>query len=143
MTEGSEGFKDVMHRQMLLAGLKIPVLWTEAIEAAKFFHTVIGIPVGSPGSGRSGIIAEQNNLTVIENDIPWAVRYMDCASDVQAICKNYEYDGVCWIDRSDVTPTQNQKGHPGGRAGKVAGRRIWHMEMSVVYHNSCTVVLIQ
>lgn len=118
MTEGDKGFIDIMHRQVLLSGMKIPVLWTLAVEAAEFFHTVMGIPVGCPGSGKRGIIKGQNNLTTIQNEIPYAVQYMDCASNVNAVCKDHEYDARCWIDRPDFSPPTTQDDHPGGRAGK-------------------------
>ncbi|KAG7347364.1 hypothetical protein IV203_016069 [Nitzschia inconspicua] len=119
MTEGNKGFQEIMHRQVLLGGLKVPILWTEAVDAAKFFHNVMGIPVGCPGSGKVGIIKGQNDLNTIQNDIPFAMQYMDCSSNINAVCKEHEYDGICWIDRPDFKPTKTQDDHPGGRAG-------WH-----------------
>jgi hypothetical protein len=118
MTEKEKGFHDIMHRQVLLSGLKVPVLWTEAVDAATFFHNVMGIPVGSPGSGKAGIIKGQSNLTQVQNEIPFAVQYMDCSITIKAVCKEHEYDGTCWIDRPDFKPSQKQNEFPGGRAGE-------------------------
>jgi hypothetical protein len=118
MTEGDKGFRDIMHRQALLSGLKVPILWTEAVDAAKFFHNVMGIPIGSPGSGKAGIIKEQSNLTKVQNEIPFAMQYLDCSSAINAVCKDHEYDAICWLDRPDFKPPQKQDEHPAGRAGE-------------------------
>ena len=132
MTEGTESFKDVMHRQNILSGLKIPVLWTEAVEAAKFFHTTMGIPVGSPGSGKVGIIQDQNDLSVVENEIPFALRYMSCSSEIQSVCKTHEYEAKCWIDRPDVKPPKKQRDFPDGRAGWHPGMRSQQLKGRIV-----------
>jgi hypothetical protein len=117
MTEGDSKAKDTFHRQGLLGGVKVPVLWTKSADEAKFYRQKAGAHVGGPGSGRLGIIQGQSNVTKIETEIPFAVQYMDCANDISSICKDHEYDGVCWIDRPDVTPGTGQQSHPGGRAG--------------------------
>jgi hypothetical protein len=132
MTEGIESFKDIMHRQHFLSGLKIPVLWTEAVEAAKFFHTTMGIPVGSPGSGKNGIIAEQSNITMVEKEIPFALRYMSCASEIKSVCKNHEYDAKCWVDRPDIKSPENQRDYPEGRAGWHPGMRAHQLKGRVL-----------
>jgi hypothetical protein len=121
MTEGQDKrATDLTHRQALLSGTKVPFLFTHAAEVARFFHQKAGVHVGSPGTAKSGLIRGQNNLTKINTEVPWALRYMNCDNEISSVCKKYEYDGVCWIDRPDFTPTTTQSKYPGGRAGKRA-----------------------
>lgn len=54
---------------------------------------------------------------------PYAGRYLKCSGAANSICKNNRYDGVCWIDRPDVTPTTQQSNAPGGRASWHPGNR--------------------
>jgi hypothetical protein len=48
--------------------------------------------------------------------IPYAARYLECSGDMYAECRQKGYNGVCWIDRTDFSPTMPQQAIMGGRA---------------------------
>jgi hypothetical protein len=126
MTEKGDRPKDLFHRQALMGGdgsynAKVPVLWTNAGNAAKFFNQVAGADVGGIGSGMSGIAAATSFEDL--DELPWAARYMACSPDLSSICSENRYDGICWLDRPDFTPTKEQQPYPGGRAGWHPGNR--------------------
>jgi hypothetical protein len=128
MTEKEDKAQDLFHRQGLMGGFgsgnstkgdyhsqyKITVLWTESGSAAKFWNEKAGVDVGGKGSGKSGS-RKGRTWDEIQNNITHAARYVKCSDDISKVCKEYEYDGVCWIDRPDVKPPKKQDKVPGGQ----------------------------
>lgn len=117
MTESNNREKEVFHRQGLMGGNKVPILWTKADKIAKELFSAANIEIGVPGDGTSAV----NTIKTFDDLMasPYPLRYLKCGGDVKSICKKYEYNGVCWIDRPDYEPTHKQDSHPGGQAG-------WH-----------------
>lgn len=118
MTENNNRPQELLHRQGLLASqFKVPVLWTKSERIAREYNIAAGVEIGIPGNGNKGL-QKSNTLEQLMQQ-PLSARYLKCSGDVKAICQKHQYDGVCWIDRSDVTPKREQGKAPGGRAS-------WH-----------------
>lgn len=117
MTEGTNRCKELFHRQGLIGGVKVPVLWTLADKIARELHRLAGVEIGVPGSGMSGLSSVSDYDSLMAR--PFATRYLACRGAVKGLCKDHKYDGVCWVERPDFIPNQKQDSHPGGRAG-------WH-----------------
>ena len=121
MTEGDNGSPEMMSRQQILGGAKVPAIWTLQAENAKFMYLQGEADTGFVGSADVGIPKAE---TIEELDaIPWAARYMKCNNELSSVCSPYKYAGRCWIDRDDVTPPTPQNEAPGGRAGWHPGNR--------------------
>jgi hypothetical protein len=99
----------------------VPVLWSLALGTIIRLNLEAGADVGYPGEGTFGLPMA---MAVEELDtFPWAVRYMNCDSALKDICRQNEYNGTCWLDRDDYTPTTPQRAAPGGRASWHPGNR--------------------
>ena len=122
MTESDGVAKDMFHRQALLGGSKVPVLWSMASDALQRLSVEVDADVGYPGNGR-GVLPKGETLEEIEK-MPWAVQYVECANELHSICRENEYKGRCWIERDDFTPWIEQNKEPGGRASWHPGNRI-------------------
>jgi hypothetical protein len=131
MTESNSRDPDLMARQGLIGGIKVPVLWsfpTGVLKNLKQFGDVDVGAMNPVGSGFAGIPQAQT-VEDLANTV-WAARYLSCADDIKKdFCgKNKLYNGTCWIDREDYTPTTKQNIAPGGRAGWHPGNR--HHQLS-------------
>eukprot|EP00934_Nitzschia_sp_Nitz4_P008119 Nitzschia sp. Nitz4//scaffold229_size32011//14677//16995//NITZ4_007918-RA/size32011-processed-gene-0.14-mRNA-1//-1//CDS//3329542856//8109//frame0 len=117
MTENNNRAIEMLHRQGLLGGTKVPILWTKSEKIARELSTAANVDVGVPGDGKYAV----TKVTTLDELMaqPWASRYLKCGDEVKRLCKDHEYDGVCWIDRPDFTPTNIQDKHP-------SGRESWH-----------------
>lgn len=74
MTEGRETKSiEMMHRQGLLGGIKVPVLWSKA-NVVTNLNKQAGVDVGQPGSGEDGI--EVANTPEDIEAMPWAMKYV-------------------------------------------------------------------
>ncbi|CAJ1951846.1 unnamed protein product [Cylindrotheca closterium] len=131
MTEGLDKRAiAVMHRQGILGGVKVPILWSLASGILRQLHKDAGVDIGSPGSAHDGIPMIKSHEQV--KTMPWAMRAVRCTNDLHSICRKGEYIGQCWVDRDDFTPNNPQgdapKGratwHPGSRRHQVTGRVI-------------------
>eukprot|EP00980_Cylindrotheca_fusiformis_P008142 scaffold1727_cov133-Cylindrotheca_fusiformis.AAC.45 len=129
MTEGRDlAGIELMHRQGLIGGIKVPMLWTLATVAAKKLRAQ-GADVAIAGSGMSGIPIGAS-IEEVEK-MPWAAQYVKCKGSIKSLCKKNEYIGKCWVPRDDVTPVRQNKSpggraswHPGNRIHQVSGRAI-------------------
>jgi hypothetical protein len=121
MTEKDDPNQDLLHRQYILGGGKVPILWSLALSSIKHLHLHADADVGYPGEGMEGI-PTANSMEEL-NALPWATRYINCHSDLKKICKDHEYSGTCWVERDDYTPTHEQSKAPGGRASWHPGNR--------------------
>jgi len=121
MTENDNPSQDLFHRQYILGGGKVPVLWSLALGTIIRLNLEAGADVGYPGEGTFGL----PKATTVEDldTFPWAVRYMNCDPTLKDICRQNEYNGTCWLDRDDYTPTTPQRAAPGGRASWHPGNR--------------------
>ena len=121
MTENDNPSQDLFHRQYILGGGKVPVLWSLALNTIVKLHLETGADVGFPGDGTFSLPVA---TSIAELDaLPWAVRYMSCEASLKDICHQNEYNGTCWVERDDYTPTTPQKSAPGGRASWHPGNR--------------------
>lgn len=121
MTEKESHSQDLFHRQALLGGSKVPVLWTLAGNVAKELYLNADADVGYPGEGKVGVPTAQSYEEI--QAMPWAAQYVNCNGELKQICRKNEYNGTCWIERDDFTPVTTQKNEPGGRASWHPGNR--------------------
>ena len=121
MTEKQVHFMDLIARQQIMAGSKVPIFWNFYPQVSMALAKD-DVEVGAFGTGRDGIPLG-STPEQIENELPWATRYVKCEQEIGQICRANEYIGHCWIDRSDFTPT-GQKAEPGGRARWHPGNRM-------------------
>jgi hypothetical protein len=71
---------DLMHRQGLLGGIKVPVLWSLA-GSAKLLNVAADVDIGFPGSASYGIqvgssLEDLNNMT-------WAMQYVSRVTQLE------------------------------------------------------------
>lgn len=123
MTEKDAPALEVLARQAILAGKKVPVLWGFLSGMAKHLSVAFDADVGGVGRGTIGI-PQAETLEDVE-DMPWASRYLKCGSDINQICKANKYVGHCWDDKThpDVDPPTKQASAPSGQAGWHPGNR--------------------
>ena len=121
MTEHELHFMELIARQQVMAGSKVPVFWNFYPDVSKEL-VKLGVDIGAVGTGMDGIPLG-TNIDEIENEFPWAVQYVNCDKDINSLCRAKEYIGHCWVDRPDFTPPQKQKPEPSGRASWHPGNR--------------------
>ena len=115
MTEGrDEKAIDLMHRQQLLGGVKVPFLLSLSPEIIQMFNREADVDVGFPGNAYFGIPVAQSYEEII-NKMTWAMRYVKCNKKLHNLCRSNEYMGTCWIHRNDFEPTTRQNKEPKGR----------------------------
>jgi hypothetical protein len=73
-------------------------------------------------------------LTKVENAkglrrLSSAAKYLKCAAtEIQKeFCKPHEYSGTCWIDRSELAPSQQIEDAPDGRANWNPGHLVYKL----------------
>jgi hypothetical protein len=116
MTEKSPIPQDTMMRQGLIAGDRVPIIAGVNGAILKYLDQHADADVATLGSGNAGHDGIPKTLNEIQaQSLPWAARYLICEGN--NLCRHY--DGMCWIDRPDFTPTTKQNAAPGGRAS-------WH-----------------
>eukprot|EP00547_Thalassionema_nitzschioides_P003449 CAMPEP_0194200592 /NCGR_PEP_ID=MMETSP0156-20130528/1126_1 /TAXON_ID=33649 /ORGANISM="Thalassionema nitzschioides, Strain L26-B" /LENGTH=895 /DNA_ID=CAMNT_0038925605 /DNA_START=103 /DNA_END=2790 /DNA_ORIENTATION=- len=120
---------DLVLRQVLMSGNRVPVVWGGPFELLKLYHEECDADVGEWGNGYAGIpetVDEKQGET-----LPWAARNMKCVKEREDLCNENRYSSVCWIDREDgIKPEQGQrerprgqvKWHPGWRPHQLMGR---------------------
>ncbi|KAG7348320.1 hypothetical protein IV203_017025 [Nitzschia inconspicua] len=123
MTEKDAPALEVLARQAILAGKKVPALWGFLGGTAKYLSMNFDADVGAAGRGTFGI-PQAETLEEVEA-LPWASRYLKCGSDINQICKENKYIGHCWDDdiHPGLEPPTKQKSVPGGQAGWHPGNR--------------------
>ena len=124
MTEGGNRDPDLMIRQGMIGGLKVPLLWSFNHGLLVAYHEKADVDVITNGASPSrGGVPQQDTLEDIDKAV-WASKFLKCGASLKAHCRANEYNGTCWIERPDYTPTTNQNPEPGGRAGWHPGNRI-------------------
>jgi hypothetical protein len=143
MTEGGYADQGIFATQGLLGSDRAPFLWFERISCLNQLFTETDADVGVYGNGRA-ILKEVETFEALAEQA-WAARYMACISEIAHECKeaNHQYNGTCWIDRSDgtslfrwkdsielqgYTPATNQKPEPGGRASWHPGNHVHQLQ---------------
>jgi hypothetical protein len=124
MTEPSDEAYDFYVRQAVFAGNRVPVLMGGMGHVLTYLGKSINFPVGLFGTGIAGV-PETTDATMAES-VKWMARYLRCNGEMHGICREREYNGTCWIERDDYTPTTAQNKEPGGRAS-------WHPGFRVSY----------
>ena len=115
MTENrDERAIDLMHRQQLLGGVKVPFLLSLSPGIIQMFNREANIDVGFPGNAYFGIPVAQSYEEIM-NNMTWAMRYVKCSKELHNLCRSNEYMGTCWIHRDDFEPTTRQNNEPKGR----------------------------
>jgi hypothetical protein len=139
-TEGGPGPRDLFSRQGLLGGTKVPLLVGGPVISAAYDEGGSGVLIFSEcmlhvllvcfnatlfysnlsslhllgDGGKSGVPTTESMDQV--KTLPYAARYVRCGGPMNAQCRTLGYNGVCWIDRPDVTPVKKQKNPMPGRA---------------------------
>jgi hypothetical protein len=117
MTEKDDRPQDLLMRQGLMGGDRIPIISGVSGTVLKYLDEHADADVATLGSATAGHVGIPNTVDEIQAEsLPFAARYIKC-SDAK-ICRKHKYDGQCWIDRPDFTPAKKQ-GTPGGRVS-------WH-----------------
>jgi hypothetical protein len=124
MTEKGPQDLDMFMRQAMLAGRKVPVIWSNI--GIEVWDAYADADVGDVGINRnwralSGVTTTNDPVQV--DSLPWAMQYLSCSNEMGNQCRQQAYRGVCWIERDDVTTPPNQSPEPGGRASWHPGDR--------------------
>jgi hypothetical protein len=128
MTENSDEAYDFYARQAILAGNRIPVLNGGTANVLTYLGKNLDFPVAQFGSGTGGV-PEITDGTMAES-VKWMARYLRCSGETHVLCREREYNGTCWIERDDYTPTKDQQNEPGGRASWHPGFRVSYLYKS-------------
>ena len=125
MTEGGAQDQDIFVRQAFLAGKRMPVIWGSGNRPQLlWWHENTGIEVAELIGYKSGERGLRETVDMVQvNDVPWAVRFMNCGPAVRSECKALRYNTTCWIPRDDVQPPVEQIKLVKGRAGWHPGNR--------------------
>jgi len=131
MTEKEAKSRDMFFRQGILGGGKVPMLMSMSPR-----NDIIGL-LNEHVDADILMLGEQTVLTNADTlsdvmQLPWALQYVRCGSEISAICRENEYAGDCWIERDDYKPQKPQqnkmggraKWHPGNRKHQLIGRAI-------------------
>ena len=115
MTEKELTAPDMMGRQAVLGGVKVPLIYNMDPNILRAYEKV-GIDVAYKGTGSVGIPTKE-----VVQDVeaaPWATKNLRCSGEANEECKKLEYNGTCWIERDDVPLDRiaTQQSVPGGRA---------------------------
>lgn len=132
MTERGDVHLDVLARQGLMGGDRVPMLLSGSRDVLTRMHNLADADVGEVsgwGGGFSGI-QKTVNATQVET-IPWATRYIDCEKEFFKECRAASYMGKCWYDRPDFTPPK-QNAEPGGRAKWHPGNRFHQLTGRII-----------
>ncbi|KAL9190080.1 hypothetical protein ACHAXT_007291 [Thalassiosira profunda] len=107
LDELSKQLFDLFARQALLSGeASLPFIWGGDFEVLRYLHEHADADVGQLGNGLAGVPETKNARAV--TDLPWAAAYLNCPKGMQSTCQRYQFESICWIDRSDVTPPTEQ-----------------------------------
>jgi hypothetical protein len=133
MTEIEPEAMDLFMRQGILSGKKVPLLWVNQdfgrffkAEVFKYLGQECDADVAVYGTGLKGVPL----TTSVEQakGIAWAGQFLKCDPAIKQTCRDKEYMGTCWIERSDVTPFVKQQPEPGGRASWHPGNRFHQLQ---------------
>jgi hypothetical protein len=125
MTEGGNRDPDLMMRQGMIGGMKVPVLWNFNHPTMITYHEKADVDIilnGAFSSSRLGV-PQQDTLEDIDKTV-WASKFLKCGQELKGHCRANEYNGTCWVERPDLPPPSTQKKEPGGRAAWHPGNRI-------------------
>jgi hypothetical protein len=124
MTERGNRDPDLMIRQGLMGGLKVPALVDFNPNMMMKYHEGADIDIIAHGGGPSRLgVPLQATLEDIGKTV-WASKFLKCGPDMKAHCRANEYKGKCWARRPDYNPTSYQQSEPGGRQSWHPGNRI-------------------
>jgi hypothetical protein len=132
MTEKGAVHLDVLARQALMGGDRVPMLLGGHRDVLTTMHNLADADVGEVagwGAAYSGI-PKSINATQVET-LPWATRYIDCDKEFNKECRAQSYMGKCWYDRPDFTPPK-QNAEPGGRAKWHPGNRFHQLTGRII-----------
>ena len=124
---------DLLARQAIMGGMKIPVFWHLPWNLARRLHNSIHLDVGSMGTAMSGIPLSRTKRHV-DNTV-WAAKYLKCdhnSTIFNRICVPNEYNATCWIWRRDFLPLgmqlrkpdRDNDWHQGNRYHQLKGRNL-------------------
>lgn len=105
---------ELVMRQALIGGNRVPIIWGGPFEQLKFLHTAFDADVGEWGTGFAGIPTTKDEAQ--GDTLPWPARRLICELEREDLCREDRYRSTCWIDREDgIKPSANQLGHPRGQ----------------------------
>ena len=113
MTEGRDvNAVDLFWRQALLSGTRVPFLMGAA-SVLLYYNTNADADFGMFGDATAGLPVCTDELQC--DTFPWAARYMTCSDEAGQLCASHKWRSNCWVERTDVTPTQKQDDAPGSQ----------------------------
>ncbi len=124
MTERSPAHIDLFHKQAILGGERIPILFDGNVNN---LETETGgmLWYGKRMNGND-VIPVTTELEQAET-LPFAARYQVCEPNVKELCGDRsnpnKYNDACWEPRSDFTPEKAQMKNVGGQASWHPGNR--------------------
>lgn len=123
MTERNPADMDLFHKQAMLGGERIPILFDGKVGNLK--DETGGMLWYGERMKAEGLMPITTGLAQAET-LPLATRYQTCEPGVD-LCSDRnnpnKYTDSCWEPRSDYTPTTSQMAHVGGQAGWHPGDR--------------------
>ena len=121
----SEGQLDLLYKQAILSGARVPVLLTQY--PGNIMKDSKGLAwTGSLQPGHQMCIEDKGSLSP-------ACKLVDCTGDntESPLCQRRAYESVCWVNRKDVTPKIPQAesveptaGYPGKNVHQLEGRKL-------------------
>jgi len=135
MTEGDAGSVDMVYRQALLSGKKVPVIWAsdykEQFDILRNLHEYANADVGEFGHGTDGVLETTSKEQA--DTLPYSSQFLKCPDWARSVCDEAPRFCVeCWVPRDDIkpesfpnlkkTPGGQVRWHPGWRAHQLQGR---------------------
>jgi hypothetical protein len=101
---------DVLARQAILGGLKVPLLWNLRPNVSATLETMANVHVGQFGTTVPPLGIPTTTTQGDEmNQTIWAARFLNCGTNETlraTLCRPHEFNGTCWLPRSDFRPTK-------------------------------------
>jgi hypothetical protein len=123
----SEGQVDLLHKQAILSGERMPVILTpNPVKLLQETNNEAWMGNLQPGADFCERTTAENGKMVLP-DVP-ACHYVNCADD--ALCDRH--NSVCWVERSDYNPLSEQfenaghqnEGYPNDYMHRLEGRKM-------------------
>lgn len=92
---------DLLYRQALLSGKKVPVIWGGDFSTLRTLHQEADVDVGDFGWATGGLLVTESEEKV--KALPPCVRYMKCTPEAKDLCDNNpnKFCTQCLIPRDD------------------------------------------
>lgn len=107
MTERDGKVTDLFERQAYLGGSRVPALIGAPYGPYYDYKYNVGQYSSMVYLAGSAGLQQSTDIKQVET-LPYAMRWSVCSRDFGPTCRSREYNGVCWIERDNVTPAVKQ-----------------------------------